>query len=143
MAEAFARRAYNYLVSESAGFAMLPRPQTGIPEEDMSLRTFAQDRSIQLLVTRSESLIEAAEKAAQGYRPAGQSAEWERPTTRVWVITGILSGVALAGVGLILTARPTTQATGHTLIAIGATLIPGTAGKLVKESAALRAPPAA
>ena len=140
MAEAFARRAYNYLMSESAGFAMLPRPQTGLPEEGVTLRTFTQDQSIQLLVARSESLIAAAEKAAQGYWPAEPSAEWERPPSRVWVISSMLIGAALAGTGLLLTFRPTTQATGVTLIAIGATLIPGTAGKLAKESAALRAP---
>jgi hypothetical protein len=83
MAEAFAKRAYNYLMSESAGFAMLPRPQTGLPEEGITLRTFTQDQSIQLLVARSESLIAAAEKAAQGYWPAEPSAEWERPPSRV------------------------------------------------------------
>jgi hypothetical protein len=143
LAETLAARAYNYLMSESVHFATLPRPRTEVPDMDVPLSTLAQDPSVQDLAKRSGELLAAAQDAAQGRWPAEAATQWERPKIYMWALTGRLIGGALTGIGLILSFRPALQQLGHTLIVIGATLIPGTLGSLVKEAAALRAPPSA
>src|SRR5439155_6144761 len=98
VADALAARAYNYLMSESASFATLPRPS--VPDRNVPLSTFAHDPAFQALVTESEKLLAVAQKAAQGHWPVEASTEWELPTSRAFAIAGTIIGIALAGTGL-------------------------------------------
>jgi len=137
VADTLAARAYGVLMDQSLRFATLPRPEE--PTFDRSLAGMAQDPAFGALVTASQDLLALGGRAARGHWPAPPPTQWDLPTSRRWAIASSLTGVALVIGGLVLTTQNGSDNLAHTLIGVGVVLIPGTAGRVVKEAVSQRA----
>lgn len=140
VADAIATAAYSTLMHESLRFATLPRPEEPMP--DTPLATMARDPAFVALVAASHELLAEGARVARGEWPAPPPMLWDPPTSRRWAIVSSLTGVALVVGGLVLATRKEHEDLAHTLIGVGVVLIPGTAGRVLKEALPDPAPPA-